>query len=176
MSRIICFLLIILLFSCRRYHTQQPAQDTGLTEHQMIEEVLLRVNQQLVEEDDREIDMFVMRKGWQMQATGSGLRYMIYEHGQGEEAIAGKMVTLAYTLSLLDSTVCYSSEQTGLKKFRLGYDDVESGLQEGVLLMRTGDRARMLLPPHLAHGLAGDGNCIPYRAIIIYDLELIDVQ
>ena len=167
-------LLFILVVSCRRYNTQQSAPI--LNEQQKIEEALLRVNQQLVEDDDREIETFVGRKGWQMQTTGSGLRYMIYQHGQGEKTVTGKIVTLNYTVSLLDSTVCYSSEQSGTKKFRLGHDDVERGLDEGVLLMRAGDKVRMIMPPHLAYGLTGDGDCIPYRAIILYDVELISVE
>ena len=179
-----CFSTYLILFaflfifpvSCRRYNTQQPAQDTTLTERQKIEEALLRVNQQLVEDDDREIEMFVERKGWQMQTTGSGLRYMFYERGRGEKVVTGKVVTLAYTVSLLDSTICYSSEQLGPKKFRLGHGGVERGLEEGVLLMRVGDKARMIMPPHLAHGLTGDGDCIPFRAIILYDVKLIGIE
>ena len=169
--------LSILLFSCgRSYNTQQSGQNTVITEHQKIEEALLRVNRQLVEEDDKEIETFVADKGWHMQTTGSGLRYMIYEHGRGKKAVTGKIVTLAYTVSLLDSTVCYSSEQLGLKKFRLGHSDEERGLEEGVLLMRMGDKARMIIPPHLAHGLTGDGDCIPFRAIILYDVELLGME
>ena len=118
----------------------------------------------------------ILHKGWQMQTTGTGLRYMIYERGRGEKAATGKIVTLAYTVSLLDSTVCYSSEQLGHKKFRLGHNDEVRGLEEGVQLMRAGDKARMIMPPHLAHGLTGDGDCIPFRAIILYDVELIDVE
>ena len=169
-------LFLIFLFSCRQYHTQQSAQDAKSTEYQKIEEAMLCVNQQLVEEDDREIEMFAKRKGWQMQTTGSGLRYMTYRHGQGKKTISGKVVTLAYTVSLLDSTICYSSEQSGLKKFKLGRGGVEAGLEEGVLLMRVGDKTRMIMPPYLAHGLTGDGDCIPYRAIILYDVELMKVE
>ena len=180
LRKIASLLLFILLFifavSCRRYNTQQPAQVTTPTEHQRIEEVLLLVNQQLVDDDDMEIETFVEREGWQMQTTGSGLRYMIYVHGQGEKAVTGKVVTLDYTVSLLDSTVCYTSELLGFKKFRLGRGEVERGLEEGVLHMRMGDKARMILPPHLAHGLTGDGDCIPFRAIILYDVNLVGIE
>ena len=169
------FILLILIFSCRRYNTQQPAQDTTEIERQK-QEILLRVNRQLVEEDAEEIEAFAGRNGWQLKTTESGLWYMIYQNGQGEKAATGKLVTLEYTLSLLDSTICYSSEQLGPKAFRLGQGGVESGLEEGVLLMRAGDKARLIMPPHLAHGLIGDGYCIPRRAIILYDVELVKVQ
>ena len=159
------------IFSCRRYHTQPAEQSTNDIELQK-REVLLRVNQQLVEEEAEIIGAFAKRNGWQMQTTESGLWYMIYEHGQGEKASVGKIATLAYTVSLMDSTVCYSSEKSGPGAFKLGEGGVEAGLEEGVLLLRIGDKARLIMPPHLAHGLTGDGNCIPQRATILYDVEL----
>ena len=58
----------------------------------------------------------------------------------------------------------------------MGYAEVESGLHEGVQLMRVGDKSRMIMPPHLAHGILGDGDCIPRRAIIIYDVELLNIH
>ena len=168
---------IILLFvlSCRRYNTQQPAQDTAEIER-LKKEVLLQVNQQFVDEDIAEIDTFAVRNGWQMKTTESGLRYMIYKTGKGEKAAVGMTATLEYTVSRLDSTVCYSSAQLGPKVFQLGHSGVEKGLEEGVLLMRAGDKARLILPPHLAYGLSGDGNCIPRRAIILYNVELMSLQ
>lgn len=169
------FLSSFFIFSCRRYNTQQPAQDTAEIESRK-QEVLLRVNRQLVEEDAAEIKAFAERNGWKMQTTGSGLWHMISRSGQGEKAAEGKIATLEYTVSLLDGTVCYSSEQSGPKVFRLGQGGVEPGLEEGVLLMRTGDKARLIMPPHLAHGLTGDGNCIPKRAIILYDVELVSLK
>lgn len=167
--------------SCRRYNTQQQAQDANEIDR-LKKEVLLRVNQQLVEEDVNDIEAFAERKGWQMKTTDSGLRYMIYEKGNGEKASMGKKATLEYTISLLDSTVCYSSALSGPRIIRLGHGDmetglnVETGLEEGLLLMRVGDKARLILLPHLAHGLSGDGNCIPRRATVLYDIELVSLQ
>ena len=170
-------LILFFVFSCRRYNTQQPVQQ-DTSDERLRQEILLRVNQQLVEEDAQEIEAYAGRKGWQMKTTETGLWYMIYHSGKGEKAATGKIATLEYTLSLLDSTVCYSSEQFGPKFFRIGQGGVgvEAGLEEGVLLMRTGDKVRFVMPPHLAHGLTGDGVCIPRRAIILYDVELISLK
>ena len=164
-----------IVVSCRRYNTQQSEQDTSAVERQK-KEILLRVNQQLVEEEVEAIEIFARDKGWQMQATESGLYYMIYERGQGEKASSGKKATLNYTVSLMDSTICYSSDQSGPKTFRLGQGGVETGLEEGVLLLHTGDKARFIMPSYLAHGLTGDGDCIPRRATILYDVELLHLE
>jgi FKBP-type peptidyl-prolyl cis-trans isomerase len=57
----------------------------------------------------------------------------------------------------------------------VGKGGVESGLEEGILLLHEGDKARFVLAPHLAHGLIGDENRIPPRSIIIYYIELLAV-
>ncbi len=170
-------LLILFLVSlgCRRYNTQQPESETESLERKQ-KEILMRVNRDLVEEEAKAIDAFAAQKGWQIQTSESGLRYMICQNGQGEKAATGKVAELAFTVSLLDGTVCYSSAQSGPKTFRLGKGGVEPGLEEGVLLMRVGDKARFIMPPHLAHGLLGDGDRIPRRAVILYDVELLGLK
>ena len=166
----------LFLIACvRSYPPQQQPQNTAEIER-MKTEILLRVNEELVEEDSQKIKTYVEQRNWDMKTSESGLWYMIYSKGKGKKPAIGRRVTLEYTLSLMDSTVCYSSEMYGQMKFVLGYENVETGLHEGVLLMRVGDKARMIMPPHLAHGLMGDGDCIPRRAIIIYDIELVGLE
>jgi len=168
-------IILFLIISCRHYNQPQLPNDTADIER-IKKEILLQVNRELIEEEAQEIKDFIESQNWNMQSTESGLWYMIYGNGKGKKAATGDIVTLDYTLSLMDSTVCYSSSIYGQKKFMVGYGDVESGLQEGVQLMCAGDKARMIMPPHLAHGILGDGDCIPRRTTIIYDVELISIE
>ena len=80
-----------------------------------------------------------------------------------------------YHVSLLDGTFCYSTDSLGPEDFRIGHSTAEQGLQEGIILMKIGGKARFILPPHLAHGLLGDADKIPLRATIIYDVELLNL-
>jgi FKBP-type peptidyl-prolyl cis-trans isomerase FkpA len=110
-----------------------------------------------------------------MQTSKTGLWYNIYVHGSGKPALPEKEATIKYNLYLLDGTLCYSSDELGVKKFRIGKGSVESGLDEGVSMLKVGDKARFILPPHLAFGLLGDEKKIPKRSIILYDVELINI-
>jgi len=76
----------------------------------------------------------------------------------------------------LNGKFCYSSDSTGLKKFKVGQGGVESGLEEMLLMMHKGDTAEMLMPPHLAHGLMGDQKKIPTLAILHYLVMVKDCQ
>jgi FKBP-type peptidyl-prolyl cis-trans isomerase len=137
---------------------------------------LVKVNKYLVKKDQTTIANYIARRGWKMQQTQTGLWYMIFQHGEGTKARKGQNISLAYKEYLLDGTLCYSSDSLGIKNFCIGKGNVESGLEEGVLFLREGDKARFILPPHLAFGLLGDEKKIPARAIIIYEMEVIGVK
>ncbi len=135
--------------------------------------MLLRINKFLVQKDIDLIKGYANRRGWEMQVTESGLFYEIYESSEGRLAEEGMKIRLDYRLSLLDGTLCYSSEKDGHKEFQLGKGQEISGLEQGVEMMREGEKARLIIPPHLAYGLLGDETRIPARSIIIYEIELL---
>ncbi len=143
---------------------------------QVSEETLIKTNRYLVEKDEERIRKFIRRHGWHMQKTGTGLWYEIYHHGTGPRVTSGKKVTILYTVRLLDGTLVYSSEESGPKVFTAGHGGVESGLEQGILLLRGGDKARFILPPLLAYGVPGDHKKIPPRSVIIYDLAVTNVE
>ena len=49
-------------------------------------------------------------------------------------------------------------------------------LEEGILLLKEGDRAKFIIPSHLAFGLLGDMKKIPAKAVLVYDIELIKIK
>ncbi len=167
----IAILFSLLLFSCNELSS--PEQSPNPSE---LKETMMEVNKKLVKSENRDIEAYIKRYGWEMEKTGTGLRYMIYEHGNGEKATTGKIANLYYKVSLLDGTICYSSEEFGPKIFRIGMGGVESGLEEGILFLHVGDRVKFILPSHLAFGLVGDSRKIPAKATLVYDIELIELK
>ena len=137
---------------------------------------LIEANKMYVKRESDEIDQYVAYHGWHMITTGTGLRYMITKKGTGEAAVPEKQAKVNYKISLLDGTLCYSSDLTGPKIFVVGKDNVESGLHEGIQLLHVGDKAIFILPSHLAHGLLGDENKIPPHSTVIYDIELLAIH
>jgi FKBP-type peptidyl-prolyl cis-trans isomerase FkpA len=161
-------LLCIFLFSCRQEHRNLTEEDYRETKKSLIE-----INRLLVKKDSARIAEYIKSRNWDMTETKTGLWYMIYENGAGKKSEKGLYATINYNVALLDGIPCYSSDSLGPKRFKIGRGSVESGLEEGILLLREGDKARFILPPHLAHGLVGDDNRIPARSIIVYDVELL---
>jgi FKBP-type peptidyl-prolyl cis-trans isomerase FkpA len=166
------FYFIFLFSSC----TSQPEDKKQAPGIRDMKEGLLGANTLLIDAEEQEIQDFIDRHGWKMEDTGSGLKYMIYHRGNGEFAQKDQIAYIHYSIRLITGDLIYTSHQDGLKNFRIGRGGVESGLEEGILLMRKGDKARFVMPSHLAHGLPGDGVKIPRRATIVYDLELVDLK
>lgn len=141
-----------------------------------VKESLIKANRYLIRSEEEDISDFLRRYGWNMEKSGTGLRYYIDSTGAGEKARYGQLVSLKYQVMLLSGDIIYDSDQLGLKHFIVGRGGVETGLEEGILLLRKGDRAKFVLPSHLAFGLLGDSEKIPPRTPIIYLIEVIDIQ
>ncbi len=154
----------------------QKKQDDKNSVPRDYKQKLEEINKVLLSKDTENIQQFITRRGWQMQTTQSGLWFMIYEAGNGEEVGKNDQIELKYKLWLIDGSLISSSDSAGLKAFRVGQGGVEPGLEEGVLLLKERSKARFILPPHLAHGVVGDGDKIPGRAILVYDVEVISLK
>ena len=124
----------------------------------------------MVRKENEQIESFLKRYKWPVTKTGTGLRYYVYEKGEGDSAKVGMFATIDYSITLLSGDTAYSSKETGPQEFLINMDNVESGLHEGIQYMKVGDRAKMILPSYLAHGLIGDSKKIPPRTTIIYDI------
>ncbi|MHB0755025.1 peptidylprolyl isomerase [Polaribacter sp. M15] len=109
--------------------------------------------------------------------TESGLRYQILQKGDGKKATKGAKVSVHYKGQLLDGTVFDSSYKRKQPiDFNVGVGQVISGWDEGIQLLKVGDKARFVIPSNLAYGSAGAGGVIPPNATLIFDVELMGVQ
>lgn len=109
--------------------------------------------------------------------TDSGLRYQMLQNGNGKQAKKGAGVTVHYKGQLVDGTVFDSSYQRKEPiDFTVGVGQVIAGWDEGILLLKVGDKARFVIPSHLAYGSQGAGGVIPPDAILIFDVELMGVK
>ncbi len=109
--------------------------------------------------------------------TDSGLRYQIIQKGQGKAAEKGKTVSVHYKGQLSDGTVFDSSYKRNEPiDFPLGVGQVIKGWDEGIQLLKVGDKARLVIPSNLGYGPQGAGGVIPPNATLIFDVELMDVK
>ena len=164
---------MLVLYSCSN---KKVANESGALSQRQVTERLLDANIAAIEVENNQIDKLIDSLGWNMNKSATGLRYEILEKGDGPKAEFGKMVRFEYETKLMNGEIIYSSIQSGPKEFKIGSGGVESGLEEGILLLNTGDKARLIIPSYLAHGLSGDQDRIPPKATLIYTIKLIDLK
>ena len=109
--------------------------------------------------------------------TDSGLKYYLVKEGTGKQAAAGYEVTVHYTGYFEDGNIFDSSVKRGQPfKFTLGMKRVIAGWDEGVALMKIGDKMRFVIPYQLAYGEKGYPGVIPPKATLIFDVELLGIK
>ena len=109
--------------------------------------------------------------------TESGLRYQIIQEGNGAKAEKGQTVSVHYKGQLTDGTVFDSSYKRNQPiDFALGVGQVIPGWDEGISLLKIGDKARFVIPSDLAYGSAGAGGVIPPNATLVFDVELVNAK
>ena len=104
--------------------------------------------------------------------------------GTGNEAVAGRNVTVHYTGWLYDAN---REDKKGTKfdssrdrnepfSFRLGAGQVIRGWDEGVAGMKVGGKRTLTIPPDYGYGRQGACGVIPPNATLLFDVELLDVR
>jgi len=176
MKTIYLFIVSVLLSGLLSCENQEQDKKSKHVDKHVLKEHLINTNKHLVKFEEQNIKDFIERYGYKMMETGSGLYYEIYKKGNGLKAEKGKIAELEFNIRLLNGETIYRSENKGIKEFLIGKGGVESGLEEGILLLHQGDKARFIIPSHLAFGLLGDSDKIPEKASLVYDVELIKIK
>ena len=112
-----------------------------------------------------------------VKTTASGLQYKVISAGAGGESpTANDTVTVHYTGTLLNGEKFDSSVDRGQPAvFPVGA--VIPGWQEGLKLMKPGDKYQLFVPSDLGYGPRGDGSGrIAGNELLIFDVELIKVK
>ncbi len=108
--------------------------------------------------------------------TESGLSITDLIEGDGPEAQPGKTVKVHYRGTLDNGKEFDSSYQRGPFSFPLGAGRVIKGWDEGVKGMKVNGKRKLVIPPELGYGSRGAGGVIPPDAILIFEVELLEVS
>lgn len=131
--------------------------------------------------------------------TNSGLYVVPLVEGQGTQVTAGKKVRIKYIGRFLSNGAQPGSSgyppSAGDARFPAGaiFDntannrtacgcavltqggDLVAGFNEGLLLMRQGERKLLLIPSRLGYGVRGSQGFIPPDAALLFDIEVLEI-
>ncbi len=114
----------------------------------------------------------------ELESTESGLQYFIHEEGSGDPPSEGDMVTVHYSGFLKEDGTYFDSSvmREDPFDFQVGTGQVIEGWDEGVLMMREGEKRTLVIPPELGYGASGAGESIPPNATLVFDIEMISID
>ena len=111
------------------------------------------------------------------QTTPSGLKYTVDLPGTGPQPTPGQIVAVHYTGWLTDGTQFDSSRNRGAPiEFPLGQGRVIKGWDEGIGMMKVGEKRTLVIPPDLAYGSRGSSGVIPPNATLVFKVELVSAK
>jgi len=133
--------------------------------------------------DDKILQDYFAKNHIKAHKTASGLYVVITKDGTGDNAKAGKMVSMNYIGKFLDGKVFDANIDSDYKPvngrtpfdFTLGVGQVIRGWDEGVQLLNPGARATLYIPSALGYG-SMNRDPIPPNSILVFDVELISVE
>ncbi len=165
---------------------------TALQEAQMKKQAEGSVKQ--LETDSQIIQDYVDKNNLDATRTESGLYYVIEEEGTGEEIDNGDLAFIHYAGYLVDGTLFDTSNKELATENNMyneqrdqsgGYGPIEvvvgeggviQGWDEGLALLKNGSKAKFLIPSPLGYGERQSGPLIPPNSVLIFDIEVTDVQ
>lgn len=170
----LCLALIFVLGAC---NSDKQNQQNHSFNKEKVKNQFVKANQQVVTKESDEMDYYQKSHKMPFVKTTAGIRYYVYKASlKGDSIKTDDLIKINYTVSLLDGTECYSSKMDGAKEFVVGMENIEVGLHKAVVFLKSGDKALILIPSHLAHGLLGDSKKIPPMSPIMYDIEILSVK
>ena len=108
--------------------------------------------------------------------TESGLQYEILEaKSEGESPVLTSSVNVHYHGTTIDGGVFDSSVERGMPiSFPLGA--VIQGWQEGLQLMKVGEKFKFTIPSEIAYGDQSPSPAIPANSTLIFEVELLGIE
>jgi FKBP-type peptidyl-prolyl cis-trans isomerase len=150
-----------------QYEQQKAAQ--GLEYETMVEE--------LRDAEEGLINDYIETNKIKVKPTNNGLYLVKIISGKGAAVKNGSKVKVHYTGTLLDGTVFDSSVERGEPiELVVGSGQVIPGWEEALMLMKGGDKAKVLIPSKLAYGSRGAGYAIQPYTPLLFEMEVVAVE
>ena len=140
--------------------------------------------------DIKSIEQYLQDKKISAKKTDSGLYYIIESSGKGSRPKKGDKVKVNYTGYLINGKIFDTSLEAVAKannthnperpyvpiSFQVGVGQVIRGWDEGMTLLRKGAKAKLIIPSALGYRDMAMGDDIPANSILIFEVELVDIE
>ncbi|KWW30059.1 MAG: FKBP-type peptidyl-prolyl cis-trans isomerase [bacterium P3] len=139
-------------------------------DNEALKERLINANKYIASSEQNQIEGYVGRRGWNTLKLSCGAHLYIRHEGGGSAIGYEDTVTVRYTLSTLTGITIYTDRTEHLT---VGRRQATVSLDEALLQLRHGSQACLISPSEAGHGVAGDGDRVPARTVLVYDMTVL---
>ncbi|MBP7934295.1 MAG: FKBP-type peptidyl-prolyl cis-trans isomerase [Phycisphaerae bacterium] len=144
------------------------------TEHQVtVEKKKKELGEKNKAEGDKYLAANKTKEG--VKTTASGLQYKVIKEGTGAQPKDTDTVKVHYTGKLLNGNVFDSSVDRG-QPATFQANRVIKGWTEALQLMKVGSKWELTIPSELAYGPNGSGARIPPNSVLVFEVELLNIE
>ncbi|MEX0779319.1 MAG: FKBP-type peptidyl-prolyl cis-trans isomerase [Balneolales bacterium] len=154
--------------------------------------VELKTEDEIYDEEVDSIKSYIESNELEAESYPNGLYHILVEEGTGEKPNSSSQIEFHYTRKYLDGTVIESTLDDDPAQVAVNGNDMVPGLRSGIMLMKEGEKANLIMPSKIAFGKSsqvipqqmrddwvenGEFNPAtkPYSSVI-YEVELISVD
>jgi FKBP-type peptidyl-prolyl cis-trans isomerase FkpA len=125
------------------------------------------------QEDTSAIVEYCKKNKLKAKSTPDGVYYVITKAAEGLTLLPGDTAKTFYTGKLLNGNQFDSN--VGREPFPVvvGFDQVIRGWHSGLMALKKGEKATLIIPSSLGYGEHGAGASIPPNSILVFDIEVV---
>lgn len=135
-----------------------------------VKEHMINANRVVIQSESTQIEQYIQRRRWNTSPLPCGAQCMVYTVGQGAVVNPDDTVVVKYRLEALDGAPFYTAQcdtlVVGRRHATVALDDL---LQQ----MHYGGQAWLIAPSNSAYGVVGDGDRVPSRTVIVYNVTSV---
>lgn len=170
--KLILPLLCLLAVACR----DVPVVDVAPQKGDTLKDSMINANRIIAKSESQQIDAWLERRGWQFEQLTDGVR--VSEMGNSETHLGAAIgyedtVDIAYSVLTLGGDTIYRSRE---ERVVAGHLKPTRGLDAALRTLHDGATALVVVPSEQAYGVVGDGNRIRTRMVLVYSVEVKNVN
>ncbi len=130
------------------------------------------IEKMLAQQDSIAIADYCKKKGLKPKRTLDGVYYVVTRPGLGFTLQPGDSVSTFYSLKLLDGKEIQSNFGKEPFKLTLGVGEVIPGWDSGLMALKKGEKATLIIPSRLGYGPQGNRDIAP-NSVLVFDVEIL---
>ena len=167
--------LIVLSVSCVPQEARRPVTYSKPHTLAGISSKMKKINKM----EEQKIKAYIQQDSlYSYNPSPSGYWYTIIQKVEGNTPYPreGDLVEFRYEILDLSDQMIYSSQELGIKTYRVDKEDFIPALQLGIKSMKVGETVKFVIPSYSAYGVVGDDQKIGINQSITSIVTLLNIK